>query len=74
MKAGWLLVAILAVLNGIEGLRYALPHVPFAAPLPNFTLRREWLVAHAVFPSIALLTGPWQLSTRLRLRSLDFHR
>ena len=73
-KTGWMLMTFLAVINGIEGLRYAMPQAPFPAPLPNFVTRHEWLVGHAVFSSIALLTGPWQFSRRLRRRSLKVHR
>lgn len=71
---GWVLLTFFAVTTGLESLRYALPHVPFPAPLPNFLARHDWLIAHAVCSSIALLAGPWQFSSALRRRSLATHR
>jgi uncharacterized membrane protein len=73
-STGWWLLTFFALVNGLEGLRYALPHVPLPVPLPNFLERREWLVAHAVFSSVALLTGPWQFLSNFRSRSLRVHR
>ncbi len=55
-------------------LRYALPHVPFPAPLPNFHLRYDWLIAHAVFSAVAFLAGPWQFLSAFRRGSLLAHR
>ncbi len=72
--AGWWVLAFFAVTTGLEALRYALPHVPFPAPLPNFVVRHDWLIAHALFSSIALLAGPWQFLPSLRRRSLTAHR
>lgn len=71
---GWIVLAFFAVTTGLESLRYALPHVPFPAPLPNFTVRHSWLIAHALFSSVALLAGPWQFLPALRRRSLNTHR
>jgi uncharacterized membrane protein len=73
-RAGWRLLAFFAVTTGLESLRYALPHVPFPAPLPNFIVRHNWLIAHAIFSSVALLAGPWQFLSSLRRRSLTRHR
>lgn len=73
-KTGWVVLTFFAVVNGLEGLRYALPQVPFAAPLPNFVTRHDWLILHAVFSSVALLTGAWQFSSQLRRRHLKTHR
>jgi hypothetical protein len=70
----WALLALLATLVGFASLRYALPKVPFPAGLPNFQLRHNWLIAHAVFASIALLTGPWQFLPLIRQRWLQTHR
>jgi uncharacterized membrane protein len=72
--AGWVLLTFFAVVNGLEGLRYALPKVLFPMPLPNFVDRHDWLIGHAVFSSVALLTGPWQFLPSLRRRSLTAHR
>ena len=71
---GWAILAFNALGTGVVGLRYVLPHVPFPTPLPNFYVRHDWLVAHAVFSSIAVLTGPCQFLPRLRSRSLNLHR
>jgi uncharacterized membrane protein len=65
----WAVLSVLALFIGVYSLRYALPHVPRPSPLSNFTVRRPWLVMHAVFASLALLSGPWQflpLGTRRR--------
>jgi uncharacterized membrane protein len=70
----WSLLALLATLVGLVSLRYALPTVPFPAGLPNFQLRHKWLIAHAIFSSIALLSGPWQFLPRLRQRWPVVHR
>ncbi|WP_353073558.1 DUF2306 domain-containing protein [Tunturiibacter gelidiferens] len=70
----WALLALLATLVGLASLRYALPKVPFPAGLPNFQLRHKWLIAHAIFASIALLTGPWQFLPLIRQRWLPMHR
>jgi len=70
----WCLLALLATLVGLVSLRYALPTVPFPAGLPNFQLRHKWLIAHAVFSSIALLSGPWQFLLLLRQRWPLVHR
>jgi uncharacterized membrane protein len=73
-RAGWLLLLLLATLNGLLALRYTLPHILFPSNLPNFLNRRDWLVAHAAFGGVALLVGPWQFSGWLRRRSLALHR
>ena len=73
-KAGWIFLTFGAVVNGVEGLRYALPSAPFHPTITNFVTRHNWLVAHALFSSVALLAGPWQFSTRLRKRYLNTHR
>jgi uncharacterized membrane protein len=70
----WCLLALLATLVGLVSLRYALPTVPFPAGLPNFQLRHKWLIAHASFSSIALLSGPWQFLPLLRQRWPLVHR
>ena len=42
--------------------------------MPNFYVRHNWLVAHAVLSSVALLSGPWQFLPAFRRRSLLAHR
>lgn len=71
----WLgLVAFFAVMTGLGALRYALPHVPFPAPLPNFFTRRIALSIHASCGAIALMLGPWQFLPGIRARRLMVHR
>jgi hypothetical protein len=70
----WFLLALLATMVGLVSLRYALPAVPYPSGLPNFQLRHRWLIAHAIFSSIALLFGPWQFLPRLRQRWPAVHR
>jgi uncharacterized membrane protein len=70
----WALLALLATFVGLVSLRYALPKVPFPAGMPNFQLRHKWLIAHAIFASIALLVGPWQFLPLIRQRWLLLHR
>lgn len=72
--SGWLLLTFLAITIGLFSLRYALPTIPFPAGLPNLRIRHGWLVAHAIFASIALLAGPWQFLPSLRRRWLVAHR
>jgi hypothetical protein len=71
---GWVVLLSLATAVGVFSLRYALPHVPFPSGLANFREHRGWLVGHAIFSSIALLTGVWQFSSRLRRSSITVHR
>jgi uncharacterized membrane protein len=71
----WLgVVAFFAVMTGLGALRYALPHVPFPAPLPNFLTRRIALSIHASCGAIALMLGPWQFLPGIRARRLSVHR
>jgi len=71
---GWAILVFNALGTGIVALRYALPQVPFPSPLPNYYVRHHWLIAHAVFASIALLAGPWQFLPAFRRRFLRAHR
>ncbi len=71
---GWVILAINAIGTGLVALRYALPRVPFPSPLPNYFDRHGWLITHAVFSSVALLTGPWQFLPGFRARFMGWHR
>lgn len=73
-RGAWLTLVLLAMAIGVFSLRYALPHVPFPAGLPNFRSRHGWLIGHAVFSSIALLSGVWQFSSSLRRSCICVHR
>jgi uncharacterized membrane protein len=55
-------------------MRYLLPHVPFAAPLPNLKLNRIALAIRASCAGIALIVGPFQLIEGLRTRWRQTHR
>lgn len=72
--AAWLLLAILATGVGLLSLRYALPEIPFAPPLPSLVTHRTLLVIHAVTAALALLLGPPQLLPGLRRRFPAAHR
>jgi hypothetical protein len=56
----WGVLSVFALIIGIISLRYALPHIPHPAPLPNFKANHRALIAHAMSASLALLLGPWQ--------------
>jgi hypothetical protein len=52
-KVLWVILAVFAFANGLEALRYLLPHVPFPAELDNFIHRRVALSPHAMGGAIA---------------------
>ncbi len=64
---------VLATLTGAFSLRYALPHVPMVT-LTNFVTHRVALSVHAVSSSVALIVGPWQFRSSLRIEHLRTHR
>jgi uncharacterized membrane protein len=70
----WSVLAVLATANGILAMRYLLPHVPFAAPLPNLKLHRIALAFHASCAGVALLIGPFQIAEWFRIRWRKVHR
>lgn len=69
----WLTVAA-ALVIGIASLRYALPGMPLAPPLPNAALQPELLVLHAVASAMALMLGAGQFLLPRRGRTLVLHR
>jgi uncharacterized membrane protein len=71
---GLVVLSFFAIVIGVVSLRYAIPHVPFPTPIPNFRLRHPWLIAHAITASIALLIGPWQFFSGFRARHMTVHR
>ncbi len=71
---GWWLLLLLAGVNGILALRYLLPSVPFAPPLPNVRLHHIALAIHASAAAVALVIGPFQFRNGLRARRLTLHR
>jgi uncharacterized membrane protein len=70
----WGVLTAFAAANGILAMRYLLPHVPFAAPLPNLKLHRFALALHASCAGVALLVGPFQIAEWFRLRWRQLHR
>jgi uncharacterized membrane protein len=73
-KILWVLLAVFAFVNGLEALRYLLPHVPFLAEIDNFIHRRIPLSLHALGGAIALMTGPLQFLPRFRESNWNRHR
>lgn len=73
-KVLWYLLAVFALVNAVEALRYLLPHVPFPAELDNFRERRIALSLHALGGAIALLAGPLQFVPRFRESNWNRHR
>jgi len=65
---------LLALAVGVVSLRYLLPVVPFAAPLPNAMLQPTWLVTHIGASSLALIVGAAQFLIPRRGRALRLHR
>jgi hypothetical protein len=63
----------LAFVNGLEALRYLLPHVPFPAEIDNSMHRRIPLSLHALGGAIALMTGPLQFLPRFRESNWNRH-
>ena len=68
------MLALFAFVNGLEALRYLVPHVPFPAELDNFIHRRLALSLHALGGGIALLAGPTQFLPRFRESNWSRHR
>jgi hypothetical protein len=73
-KILWVILAVFAFVNGLEALRYLLPHVPFPAEIDNFMHRRIPLSLHALGGAIALMTGPLQFLPRFRESNWNRHR
>lgn len=73
-KSLWFLLALFALVNGLEALRYLLPHVPFPVDMENFRERRLALSLHALGGAIALMAGPCQFIPRFRERNWNRHR
>jgi hypothetical protein len=73
-KILWFLLAFFAFANGLEALRYLLPHVPFPVEMPNFLERRLALSLHAFGGGVALLAGPLQFVPRFRESNWNRHR
>jgi uncharacterized membrane protein len=73
-KILWFALALFALANGLEALRYLLPHPPFPAEIDNFFHRRVALSVHALGGGIALLAGPLQFVPRFRESSWNRHR
>lgn len=70
----WWTLTAFALLIGAVSLRYALPHIPHPAKLPNLTVNHRGLIVHAISASLALLLGPWPFLSGLRKRKPQIHR
>ena len=71
----WWAVLIGATSVAIFSMRYLLPNPPaFLKQMENHFLFPRQLSIHALTGSIALLVGPWQLSTSLRAAYPRVHR
>jgi uncharacterized membrane protein len=68
------MLALFALVNALEALRYLLPHVPFPVQMDNFIHRRIALSLHALGGAIALLAGPLQFVPRFRESNWNRHR
>jgi hypothetical protein len=68
------MLALFALVNALEALRYLLPHVPFPVQMDNFIHRRIALSLHAMGGAIALLAGPLQFVPRFRESNWNRHR
>lgn len=73
-KILWVILAAFAFVNGLEALRYLLPHLPFPAEIDNFIHRRIPLSLHALGGAIALMTGPLQFLPGFRESNWHRHR
>jgi hypothetical protein len=73
-KVLWYVLALFALVNALEALRYLLPHVPFPVEMENFRERRIALSLHALGGAIALLAGPLQFVPRFRESNWNRHR
>ena len=65
---------VFAFVNGLEALRYLLPHVPFPAEIDNFIHRRTALSLHALGGAMALMTAPLQFLPGFRESNWNRHR
>src|SRR5258708_19192690 len=65
------MLALFALVNALEALRYLLPQVPFPAEMDNFSLRRIALSLHGLGGAIALLAGSLQVFPPLPEKKWD---
>jgi hypothetical protein len=72
--AGWSVLLLFAIVNGVWAMRYLLPHPPFASPIPNARLHPVTLGIHAAGAAVALIIGPFQLINGFRVRWRVWHR
>ena len=67
------LLSLMAFGVAVYGLTYFFG-VPFRFMSPHFFQVRHLLYPHVLGGAVALLTGPWQFSTRLRMNRPKLHR
>lgn len=69
-----LLIAIAFVLMYVFHYYLNYNEAAFTSSAPNYWRMRGWLLLHITSGMVALLTGPWQFSRRLRQRYVQLHR
>lgn len=71
----WMLAAFLSAGVAIYSYRYLLPHPPMMGDgIAANLMRKPWLPIHAGLAATALILGPFQFLTRLRMRAPKVHR
>jgi uncharacterized membrane protein len=71
----WGLAAFLSLGVAVYSCRYLLPHPPMMSDgIAGNLMRKPWLAIHAGLAATALIVGPFQFLTRLRMRAPKVHR
>lgn len=70
----WLAAAVGSVAIGIYSYRYLLPDPVLSINLSANLMLRPWLYVHAAMAATALILGPFQFVTRIRIRLPAIHR
>jgi uncharacterized membrane protein len=71
----WGLSAFLSIGVAVYSYRYLLPHPPMISDgIAGNLMRKPWLAVHAGLAATALIVGPFQFLTRLRMRAPKVHR
>jgi uncharacterized membrane protein len=71
----WGLSAFLSIGVAVFSYHYLLPHPPVMGDgIAGNLMRKPWLAIHAGLAATALIVGPFQFLTRLRMRRPTLHR
>jgi uncharacterized membrane protein len=68
------LTILLCLAVALVSYRYLFPGAPVAELVASNAFRMPWLVVHAACAATALLIGPWQFLSKLRVRRPSLHR